>query len=103
MEQTVRSESPIAAAPAASRPEAAPGAEAPAPGTLSGKAHLAVDRIAAAASQSAQRLDAQRQRIREAGTRAVDGYRSYVQGHPEVAVGVAFVAGFLIRHWIRMR
>ena len=103
MEQTATSVTGLSTAPQSSSAGAADPSATPATRSIARRAHEAVDRMADLASHGAESLEAQGRRLGEAGTKAVEGSRSYIRSHPGTSIGIALAAGFLIRHFIRMR
>ena len=65
-------------------------------GMATNVAHDAVNRLSSGASQMADRVAEQASRVSEASGRAVESSKSWVQGKPLEAVGMALVLGFII-------
>lgn len=74
---------------------------------IASSAHQAVDRIAHAASQAAEKIDEKSRLVKDARTKAMESGRDFIKENPATAVGVAaglaFAAGFLLRHVLRLR
>jgi ElaB/YqjD/DUF883 family membrane-anchored ribosome-binding protein len=66
-------------------------------------AHQAVDKFANVAAESAHLLDLKRKQMAETGLEVVHSSRKFIQEKPGVSMGIALVAGFLIRHFLRFR
>ena len=70
--------------------------------SASTRAHETVDKLASKAESAAQAVEARRQRMAEAPTRALDQARDYVTQSPLRAVGTALAVGYVLG-WLNRR
>lgn len=70
---------------------------------IASTAHQAVDKFAHIATESAHSLDLKRKQMAETGLEVVKGFRNFIQEKPGTSIGIALAAGFLIRHFLRLR
>ena len=70
---------------------------------MASSAHQAVDKISHAAIQAAQAFNEKSRQIKDTQLQVKDNVRQYVTEHPAASIGIALAAGFLIRHFLRLR
>lgn len=66
-------------------------------------AHQAVDKIAEAACQAAERIQLKKAGLKKAGVELAGDCKGYVNENPLLSLGVAAAVGFLVRHLIHPR
>ena len=63
---------------------------------VSTAAHESVDKMASTANNTADRFSTQTRRVTEAPARALESSKTWVQGKPIEAVGIALAFGFIV-------
>lgn len=70
---------------------------------MTSTAHKAVDKFANIASESVHSLELKSKHMAETGLEVVSSSRKFIQEKPGTSMGIALMAGFLLRHFLRFR